>query len=274
MRKSIATVSLGGTLDRKLDAIAAAGFDGVEIFAPNLENFAEGAHGVAKQAKDLGLAIDMFQPLRDIEGVAAARFDENLARAELAFDTMAELGAPLLLICANTLADASDDMERVAGQLYEIAERARLRGVRLGYEALAWSTHVNTFDRALRIVERVNHPALGLILDSFHTLIRPDDWSSLSRIAADRIAYVQVGDAVRVANDPLTVRRNHSRLPGDGDLAVAPFARAVLATGYRGTMSLEIFNERTALSTDDAAVAAMAAMQRLERLASESLPTS
>ena len=140
MRKSIATVSLGGTLDRKLDAIAAAGFDGVEIFAPNLEVFADGAPGVAKQARDLGLAIDMFQPLRDFEGVATTRFGENLARAELAFDTMLELGAPLLLICANTQADASDDMERVAGQLHEIGERARLRGVGLGYEALAWST--------------------------------------------------------------------------------------------------------------------------------------
>jgi 4-hydroxyphenylpyruvate dioxygenase len=36
MRKSIATVSLGGKLTDKLEAIAAAGFDGVEIFEPNL----------------------------------------------------------------------------------------------------------------------------------------------------------------------------------------------------------------------------------------------
>ena len=36
MRKPIATVSLSGTLIDKLEAIAAAGFDGVEIFEPNL----------------------------------------------------------------------------------------------------------------------------------------------------------------------------------------------------------------------------------------------
>ena len=36
MQRSIATVSLGGTFIEKLSAIAAAGFDGVEIFENDL----------------------------------------------------------------------------------------------------------------------------------------------------------------------------------------------------------------------------------------------
>ena len=36
MRKSIATVSLSGSLEQKLQAIAAAGFDGVELFENDL----------------------------------------------------------------------------------------------------------------------------------------------------------------------------------------------------------------------------------------------
>ena len=39
MLRSIATVSLGGTLVEKLNAIAAAGFDGVEIFENDLLYF-------------------------------------------------------------------------------------------------------------------------------------------------------------------------------------------------------------------------------------------
>jgi 3-dehydroshikimate dehydratase len=35
-RRAIATVSLSGTLDDKLDAAARAGFDGVEIFEGDL----------------------------------------------------------------------------------------------------------------------------------------------------------------------------------------------------------------------------------------------
>ena len=36
MRTSIATVCLSGTLTQKMQACAAAGFDGVEIFEPDL----------------------------------------------------------------------------------------------------------------------------------------------------------------------------------------------------------------------------------------------
>jgi 4-hydroxyphenylpyruvate dioxygenase len=263
MRKSIATVSLPGKLDEKLDAIAAAGFDGVEIFEPNLLAHDRNAREVASRAADLGLAIDLFQPLRDFEGVSDDAFRRNLERAERAFDAMGELGAPLLLVCSNTGASVDDD-NRAAAQLHELAERAMRRNLRVGYEALAWGTHVAAFDRAWRIVGRANHPCLGLILDSFHTLVRPDDWSALRSLPGDRIFFVQVGDAPRMDVDPLTVRRNHSRLPGDGDLDVPGFWRACLATGYAGPLSLEIFNEKAPGTPLETAHAAMQSLRRLE----------
>jgi len=264
MRKSIATVSLGGTLPEKLDAIAAAGFDGIEIFEPNLAAFTGTAKDIGKRTRDLGLAIDLFQPLRDFEGVADDLVPANLDRAEKAFDTMAELGASMLSVCANTQSDAIDDDARAAAQLHELAQRASARGFRVGYEALAWSKHVATFDRALKIVEQADHPNLGLVLDSFHTLVRTDDWSSLSKTPADRIFFVQLGDAAREADDALSIRRHHSRLPGEGDLDVPKFLRAVLDTGYEGTISLEIFNERTLLAPPEAARASLRSLDQTE----------
>jgi 4-hydroxyphenylpyruvate dioxygenase len=267
MRKSIATVSLSGTLIDKLEAIGAAGFDGVEIFEPNLLAYDGTAREVARRAADLGLAIDLFQPLRDFEGVPDDEFRRNLERAESRFDVMGELGAPLMLVCSNTAADVVDDDECAAAQLHALAERAARRNLRIGYEALAWGTRVASFDRAWRIVERANHPSLGLILDSFHTLVRPDDWSALRDLPGDRIFFVQVGDAPRVNVDPLTLRRNHSRLPGDGDFDVPAFLRGVLATGYAGTLSLEIFNEKTPNTPLETARAAMRSLRLLDAAA-------
>jgi 4-hydroxyphenylpyruvate dioxygenase len=79
MRKSIATVSLGGKLTDKLDAIAAAHFDGVEIFEANLRSYSGTAREVGRYARDLGLSIELFQPLRDFEGVS----DEQLRLSDL-----------------------------------------------------------------------------------------------------------------------------------------------------------------------------------------------
>ena len=264
MRKSIATVSLPGTLVEKLEAAAAAGFDAVELFEPNLQAHGAAAREVARRATDLGLAIELFQPLRDFEAVPDETFRLNLERAERAFDTMGELGTPLLLVCSNTGEAVADDDERAAAQLHELAERAARRNLRVGYEALAWGTRVATVAQAWRVVERANHPRLGLILDSFHALVRPEDWSGVRALPGERVFFLQVGDAPRMVADPLTVRRNHSRLPGDGDQDVTGFVRAALATGYAGPLSLEIFGEKSPDSPLEAARAAMRTLRWLE----------
>jgi 4-hydroxyphenylpyruvate dioxygenase len=267
MKKSIATVSLSGTLTDKLDAIAAAHFDGVEIFEPNLRSCNGTAREIGHYAKSLGLSVELFQPLRDFEGVSDEQLRRNLDRAEDAVDTMEDLGAALMLVCSNTAADIPDDEERITTQLSELAERAGRRGLKIGYEALAWGTCVATFDKAFRIVERANNPHLGLILDSFHTLVRREDWSSLADLPANRIFFVQLGDAPALDLDALSLRRNHPRMPGQGDLDVAGFLRAVLATGYTGTVSLEIFNEKTLESAPATARAAMHALLSVEQWA-------
>ena len=144
MKKSIATVALRGTLPEKLEAIAASYFDGVEIFEPNLEAWDGTPRDIRRLATDLGLTIDLYQPLRDFEGVGDERFEQNLARAESVFDVMGELGAPLLLVCSNAGDGVSGDVERMAAQLFELAERAARRGLRIGYEALAWGKQQGT----------------------------------------------------------------------------------------------------------------------------------
>lgn len=243
MRRSIATVSLSGTLAEKLEAISVARFDGVEIFENDLTFFPGNPRQVAGMAADLGLAIDMFQPFRDLEGVDDATFQRNLDRAERKFDLMGELGAPLLLVCSNVSPEAIDDDERAAAQLARLAERAARRGIKIGYEALSWGTRVKTFDHAWRLVAKADQPHLGLILDSFHTLALPDDWSGIADVPGEKIFYVQLADAPRLGMNALTLSRHFRCLPGQGDFDVPGFLRAVIAAGYAGPISLEIFND-------------------------------
>jgi 4-hydroxyphenylpyruvate dioxygenase len=261
VKKSIASVALGGSLVERLTAIAAVGFDGVEIFTPNLEAFDGSPRDLRQHVSGLGLSVELYQPLRDFEGSPDTEVAGIFARAEAIFDTMQDLGAPLLLVCSNTQESTIDDDARAADQLAALAERAAKRNLRVGYEALAWGRHVKTFDRAWKIVEMAAQPNLGLILDSFHTLVRPEDWSTLRNLPGDRIEFVQVGDAPRMNADPLTIRRNHSRFPGLGELGVSHFIREVLATGYTGTISIEIFNEKSPTPPLETARIAMAALE-------------
>ena len=100
MRKGIATVSLSGLLGEKIDAIAAAGFDGLELFDNDLVACPMSPREVARRCADLGLAIDLFQPVRDVESVPPEHFDQVLHRFRTKLAVMAELGATA---CAGLL---------------------------------------------------------------------------------------------------------------------------------------------------------------------------
>jgi 4-hydroxyphenylpyruvate dioxygenase len=243
MRKSIATVSLSGMLPEKLEAAAAARFDGVEIFENDLLQFPGKPADVRRMCADLGLRIELFQPFRDFDGVSPDQLQRNLDRAERKFDVMEQLGCDLILACANISASASDDLDLRAEQMALLAERAARRRFRIAFEALAWGGAVKYYRQVWDIVQRANRPNLGVSLDSFHTLALKDDWHPIKDIPGQRIFFVQLADAPWVNTDPLTHSRHYRCFPGQGEMDVAGFVGAVLDSGYNGPLSLEIFND-------------------------------
>ena len=139
MLRSIATVSLSGTLPEKLEAASAARFDGVEIFEADLTYFDGSARDARQLASNLGLEITLFQPFRDFEGAPRERQARNLDRAERKFDLMGELGVGLLLLCSNVAPDtiledeaATEDLRAAGGAGSRPRYPHRLRGPGLG----------------------------------------------------------------------------------------------------------------------------------------------
>src|SRR6516225_9482960 len=191
MKLSIATVSLSGDLAEKLDAIAAAGFEGVEIFENDLLSFSGTPGDVRKLIGDLGLAIIAFQPFRDFEGMPADKRERVFARAERKFDVMQELGCDLLLVCSNVSPESLGGIERAAADLRELGERAAKRGMRIAFEALAWGRHINDYRDAWEAARRADRPAVGLVLDSFHALARTPELRAMRSIPPERIFPVQ-----------------------------------------------------------------------------------
>jgi 4-hydroxyphenylpyruvate dioxygenase len=243
MQRSIATVSLSGTLPEKLEAIAAAGFDGVEIFENDLLYYAGSPREVRQMCADLGIAITLFQPFRDFEGCRRERLQRNLERAERKFDLMQELGTDLVLVCSNASADSIGEQQILVDDLRLLAERAGARQLRIGYEALAWGQHVNTYQQVWDIVRQADHPALGVLLDSFHTLSLKGDPGAIAQIPGDKIFFVQMADAPILAMDVLEWSRHFRCFPGQGEFDLAGFLAPIIRSGYKGPLSLEIFND-------------------------------
>ncbi|HLH68076.1 MAG TPA: TIM barrel protein [Candidatus Dormibacteraeota bacterium] len=243
MRTSIATVSLSGTLEEKLRAAAEAGFDGVEVFEDDLIASPLSPERIRSIASELGLRIELYQPFRDGEALPGPLFERSLRRARRTFALMNRLGAHTMLICSNCSAEAVDDDALAAEQLQQLADVAADHGIRIAYEALAWGRHVNDELHAWRIVATADHPALGLCLDSFHVLSRQSDLGAIQRIPGEKIFFVQLADAPRLNVGVLEQSRHHRCFPGEGSLDLTSFVTSVLAAGYQGPLSLEVFND-------------------------------
>jgi 4-hydroxyphenylpyruvate dioxygenase len=243
MLHSIATVSLSGSLPEKMEACAAAGFDGFELLENDFYCFNGTARDVRKMAADLGLQIMLFQPFRDYEGVPRELWKRNLYKFERKLELTNELGVNKILLCSNASPNTIMDDDLTIDDLGELADIAAKHHIMVGYEGLSWAKYVTSAHHAWRLINAVNHKNLGIILDSFHTLALGDDPATLSGIPANKIVFIQLADAPRLDMNITEWSRHFRCFPGQGELDMASFLAPIIANGYNGVISLEVFND-------------------------------
>jgi 4-hydroxyphenylpyruvate dioxygenase len=116
--------------------------------------------------------------------------------------------------------------------------------MRIGFEALAWGRYINDYRDAWEAVRRADHPAVGLVLDTFHIFARKTDLKPISAIPRDRIFLVQIADAPLLEMDSLSWSRHFRNFPGQGELPLIDFMEVLEGTSFDGPLSLEIFNDQ------------------------------
>ncbi|BGP52316.1 hypothetical protein JCM10450v2_008287 [Rhodotorula kratochvilovae] len=211
---------------------------------------------------------------------------EARAYAKGILDIMPILGTDLLLCCTTSTPAprTTPSLDKAVADLRWLADLAATYSppVRVMYEGLSFGAHRQSWQHAWEVVEKADRPNLGLCLDSFNTLalewadpyaedgrLGPDVDAKLEqnldelvrRVPGDKIFFYQVADGAFMS-PPLTpptdasiprIRpwsRSHRLFPLEHSrgayLPVSRFSDAVLATGYEGPWSLEVFNDSLA----------------------------
>ncbi|MGZ5477150.1 MAG: TIM barrel protein, partial [Thermoanaerobaculia bacterium] len=244
MMRGVSSLSLSGPLRKKIEAAASSGFDGIEIFREDLVYWDGAPSEVARFAAESGIAVLSLQSLRDFEASPGASRAWILERARRFLDLAVEIGAPLLIVCANTRSDTLKDPDAAAADLAVLADMAAERGLRVGYEALSTSHAVRTASEAWRIIEKANRPNLGLVLGAVHIFATGAGFTALKSIDPERIFLVHLADAPTIKMDVRLLSRHFRLFPGQGELPIADFFKALRARGYDGPVSMEIFNDQ------------------------------
>jgi len=195
-----------------LPGIAGLGYEGVEL--PVLAPETIDAPRVRAALAESGLACTASGALpRGASLLDPAERDAGVAFIDRSLAMAASCGATLLCgpFCAPVGAmpgrpPTSAEWDSCVIGLREAGVRAADRGLVLAIEILnRFETHfLNTVDDALRLVAEVDHPALGLHLDTFHLNIEEKDLAAAIRRAGRHLAHFHVSE-----NDRGTIGSGH-----------------------------------------------------------------
>jgi sugar phosphate isomerase/epimerase len=250
---------LTGSLDEKLHKAAALGADGVELMCydpASLEaesiRSALADHGLEAAAiasGGLGMArITLLHPDAQTSQLARTRLLDLIEFA-------ARLGSPLVTIGGfrgRSNGDPQASLLRLGEILSEAAVIAGNRGVRLALEPLNRYENdlIQNTAQGLAFLNQVNHPALGLLIDTFHMNIEEASWTEpfVRVFEAGKLFHVHIGD-------------NNRLPPGKGLIDFPSILQTLQSIGYQGFLSAELLALPDA---DSAAADTLAYMRALQ----------
>ncbi|KAG4287384.1 hypothetical protein FPRO06_05036 [Fusarium proliferatum] len=216
---------------------------------------------------------------------------------------MEAAGITLLQVGSSDSEGISSSFDDLASDLADLADLLAEKGFSIAYENWCWATHAPTWKTVWQIVQKANRPNIGLCLDTFQTaglewgdpttkdgLVkassdeeRKTHWhKSLEELAAtvpaDKIYLLQISDAYKM-DPPIEDKKDeegsrprarwshdYRPLPCDGGyLPVQDMLHAVLKTGFRSWLSMEVFDGLEGENTDmnEYTVAAVESLKKL-----------
>jgi sugar phosphate isomerase/epimerase len=131
-------------------------------------------------------------------------------------------------------------VDRTVEALKELGDFAAARGMKIAFEPLSpVNLHTDTavwyLDQGLDVVERVNHPHVGICIDTWNVWQTPR-LTDVIRQCGDRILVVQLSDW----KTPRSTADRYSL--GEGEIPVRDIVRAIRQTGFAGPWVVEILS--------------------------------
>ncbi len=231
------------TLEQDLEAAAKAGFEAVEIWSRKLDTYLD-THSV-EALKEL---LDQHQlKVASLCPYSLVGFSDNRGHI-ISIRTAAEIAeaiaCPVLLVCADAppdeidLDDAYDAMANVAGTYADMAEDY---GVKIAIEPLGGHPFIPGPEEALEIIDRAEHEALGLMMDTFHYYKSDISLDTIRNIPLEHLLIVHVNDCEDLPKEDLTDQ--HRLHLGEGVIPLHEMLSVLKEKGYEGALSVEIFRE-------------------------------
>lgn len=233
------------TLPQQIDVAAKAGYDAIEPWLRDIEAFVKSGgklKDAAKKIKDAGLTMQSaigFAPwIVDDDGERK----KGLEQAKRDMDLVKQLGG------VRIAAPPSGATNKGGLELNKVADRYRALlevGVKMDVipqvELWGFSKNLSRLGETALVAIEAAHPKACVLADVYHLHKGGSEFTGLKLLSGAAMQVFHMNDYPgKIARDKLT---DADRVyPGDGDAPLTPMLRDLHALGFRGMLSLELFN--------------------------------
>lgn len=238
-----ATIRPVKTLKEKVDIAAEAGYDAVEPWDSDLEEYEKSGGDLREMNKYIrhkGMFVPSMIGLWGCLPESEEAFEESLPATRNRMRMASEIGCEFVQTIPNKVGENYD--RRFVADCYR-------RLIEIGIQdynvkpALVFVEMfpLKTMGQALEIAADADHPEARIIPDVFHMYISKGGFEGLNLLQGNAIAIFQFNDAPK--GMALEDMKDKDRVfPGDGILPLPKILKDLKATGYTGCISLELYN--------------------------------
>jgi 2-keto-myo-inositol isomerase len=238
--------TMKATLPEDIAAAAQAWFKALEIWAAKLDTYLanrglDDLNALFTQHRVQPASINSiefitFRPAEDY-ALVKARCHELCARADA-------LGCDKIVVVPSPTPERGASWDEIKAEsvrvLHDLADIAAPYGVQLAYEFLGFGwCSVRTLAQCWEIVQAVNRPNVGLVIDTCHFYAGGSELSSIEAVDPEKLFIFHIND---VEARPLeTIEDAHRLLPGEGVIPLDAILSRLKGIGFDGLCSIELF---------------------------------
>jgi protein FrlC len=253
MKLSSATsVLLNYSIQDAVSILAAIGFEGVDIWGgrPHVyrDDYTEAELlDLRKSIQQENMVIPSFMPAFFRYPHSLSSPNDKVRRESIDYmfrcaDNASILGAKVLLVVPGRSLygqGVEDAFQRLLDSVNQVCDYCTQYNLKLGIESAnqAVTNLVVSYKDALKIITEIDHPSLGVVLDSGHLYLNREDFAEVVQNLGDLILQFHVND-----NDG---EHQQNLIPGDGTYDFHKFINTLDDYSYNGFLSVELGWEYT-----------------------------
>ncbi len=237
----------GLPLDRELEIAAEAGFQAVEPWIEEIERYVDAGGSLGdlrRRVEDLGLrvagAVGFAEWIVPDERECAL----GLERMRRDMELVAAIGGRHIAsppIGAHKPEHLRPELNKVAKRYRAILELGEQTAVTPALELWGFSKTLSRLGEVIYVAAEAAHPSACILLDSYHLYKGGSDFDGLRLLNGAILPVFHINDYP--AAPPRAQIDDADRVyPGDGVAPLGELFRTLQAIGFRGFLSVELFN--------------------------------